>query len=110
MDTCAYRGGGGSDLSSLRWRSATHRALECPDVLWQIFEHAVSPDEDEVLYLRRQFLASLALVSKTLNRTANKALWSRLDSFNPLMTLFSSRSLRPLDEEEGFHSGRQVST
>ena len=38
----------------------------------------------------RVLLASLALVSKTFNWPATKALWSQLDSFNPLLRLFAS--------------------
>ena len=38
----------------------------------------------------RVLLASLALVSKTFNGPATKALWSQLDSFSPLLRLFAS--------------------
>ena len=74
------------------YESATSRALSCPDIILEIVEQTyplsdsprVSVDHD------RNLLSILALVCKTFNGPATKTLWSRLDSFLPLLAILSA--------------------
>ncbi|KAI1791120.1 hypothetical protein LXA43DRAFT_1082805 [Ganoderma leucocontextum] len=76
--------------------SSTHRAFACPDVILEIIEQVSPPGSSpsdcapKARYDRRKLLAALVLVCKAFSGPATKALWSRLDSFLPLMDLFSA--------------------
>ena len=72
--------------------SATSRALTCPDIILEIIEQTphLSDDTSSSVCDRRRLLADLALVCKTFNGPATKTLWSRLDSFLPLLAIFSA--------------------
>lgn len=68
-----------------------HRALTYPDVILEIIEKVSPADATSAAgYIHRKLLATLSLVCKTFSVPATKALWRRLDSFFPLMTLFSA--------------------
>ncbi len=76
--------------------SATNRAVACPDIILEIIEQVSPPwpfpldGTPNAQYDRRKSLAALALACKAFNAPATKALWSRLDSFLPLMNVFSA--------------------
>ena len=76
--------------------SATHRAVACPDIVLEIIEKVSPPWSSpsdctlKVQYDCRNSLAAMARACKALNGPATKALWSRLDSFVPLMNILSA--------------------
>ena len=76
--------------------SATSRALACADLIAEMIKQTQTfPPSDSPLtplYPKhdRPLLSTLALVSKAFNTLATKALWSRLDSFLPLLNLLSA--------------------
>ena len=72
--------------------SQTHRALACVDLILEIIEQTspLSDSTSDARETHRKLLATLALVCKTFNGPATKALWCRLDSFLPLMVIFSA--------------------
>ncbi|KAI1791138.1 hypothetical protein LXA43DRAFT_1012547 [Ganoderma leucocontextum] len=70
--------------------SAICRALTCTDVILEIIEQTSPSDGAFNSQYDRQLLATLALVCRAINGHATKALWSRLDSFIPLMELLSA--------------------
>ena len=85
--------------------SATHRAVACPDIVLDIIEQVSPPWSStesldgawEVQCDRRNSLAAMARACKAFNGPATKSLWSRLDSFIPLMNLFSAFNGRGMD-------------
>ena len=71
--------------------SATSRALTCPDIIVEIIEQTALPSDDALYPERdRQLLSTLVLVCRAFNGPATKTLWSRLESFIPLLNLLSA--------------------
>ncbi|KAM5543084.1 hypothetical protein V8D89_003468 [Ganoderma adspersum] len=74
-------------------RSATSRALTCADIIVEMIKQtALTSDGPLPLYPKhdRPLLSILALVCRAFNGPASKALWSRLDSFLPVLNLLST--------------------
>ncbi len=73
--------------------SATSRAIACPDIIIEIIEQTSLPSHGALRVdpeHERRLLSALSLVCQAFNKPATKALWSRLDSFHPLLGLFSA--------------------
>ena len=81
--------------------SATSRALTCPDIITEIVEQTSHPLDGTLDFqYDRRLLATLALVCHTFNGPATRALWSRLESFFPLMNILSTFDNKTLDPED----------
>ena len=71
--------------------SATSLALACVDIIIEIIEQTSFPSDGALCpEYDRPLLSTLALVCRAFHGPANKALWSRLESFVPLLALFAA--------------------
>ena len=81
--------------------SATSRALTCPDIITEIVEQTSHPLDGTLGFqYDHRLLATLALVCHTFNGPATRALWSRLESFFPLMNILSTFDNKALDPDD----------
>ena len=88
---------------------ASGRLLQCQELLAEIFSHLEVPtslnEADDALAVeinckrqeRRSALASAALSIRAFTEHAQAALWRRLDSVQPLLSLLSDDHLDPSD-------------
>ncbi|KAM5537991.1 hypothetical protein V8D89_008467 [Ganoderma adspersum] len=79
-------------MLSQRVVSATHHALACPDIILEIIEQVPSPSDgpSKARHDNRRMLAALARSCRAFNGPATKVLWSQLDTFFPLLNIFSA--------------------
>lgn len=75
-------------------KSATSRALTCADIIVEMIKQTALPLDGPLTSLYHKYdrplLSTLALVSKAFNGPATKALWSRLDSFLPVLNVLTA--------------------